>query len=186
MRKTSFFLCLLLSIVMACGAYGQEVFGENVLDEEPYFARHNGKTEDMLFLRDIRILKRFGRFEGLDSAFLKAAILGNIMIEQVRLGKPATYRTVIDYVSNFRQTEAYQQFAEGITLFKKLQDKKVNPDNWDEDKALFVRLGFTEADLDDFRNYIGDPVHKDLTYKQAYAAYMKEIESLSPKTRKSR
>ncbi|PTS93074.1 hypothetical protein DBR11_25945 [Pedobacter sp. HMWF019] len=167
-------------------AFGQSTFKESVLDEEPYFALHNGRLNDSLFLRDLCILRHFGKFDGVDSSLLKAPVLANMMIEQVRAGKAATYRTLIEYITDFKTTEAYRQFTEGVQLLKKLQDKKVNPANWEEDKLLFVRMGFTESDLDDFKNYISEPGKSEFTYKQAYAAYMKEIEALSPKPKKSK
>ena len=167
-------------------AFGQSTFKEGVLDEEPYFAMHNGRLNDSLFLRDLRILRHFGTFDGVDSSLLKAPVLANMMIEQVRAGKAASYRSLIQYIADFKKTEAYQQFTQGVQLLKKLQDKKVDPANWEEDKLLFVRMGFTESDLDDFKNYISSPEKSELTYKQAYTAYMKEIEALSPKPRKSK
>ncbi|WP_325559437.1 hypothetical protein [Pedobacter sp.] len=167
-------------------AFGQSTFKESVLDEEPYFALHNGHLNDSLFLRDLRILRHFGTFDGVDSSLLKAPVLANMMIEQVRAGKPATYRTLVEYIIDFKKTEAYRQFTEGLQLLKRLQDKKVNPANWEEDKVLFVRMGFTESDLDDFKNYISEPAKSEFTYKQAYAAYMKEIEALSPKPKRSK
>jgi hypothetical protein len=56
--------------------------------------------------------------------------------------------------------------------------KKVNLDNWESDKELFVRMGFTAGDLEDFKGFLGSLGPENLTYKAALTRYMTEIEAM--------
>lgn len=151
---------------------------EKLLDKEPYFVRHKGSDKDSLLQKDIRILKHCGNFENIDSVFLKGPMLGALMLDQVRIGKPATYRTLIDYFAAFKKTLAYKDFIKGLVLYKEMAAKKVNLDNWESDKELFVRMGFTTGDLEDFKGFLAGLVSENLTYKSALTRYMTEIEAM--------
>lgn len=151
---------------------------EKLLDKEPYFVRHKGSDKDSLLKKDIRILKHCGNFEDIDSVFLKGPMLGALMLDQVRIGKPATYRTLIEYFAAFKKTLAYKDFIKGLVLYKEMAVKKVNLDNWESDKELFVRMGFTAGDLEDFKGFLGSLVSENLTYKAALTRYMTEIEAM--------
>jgi hypothetical protein len=59
-----------------------------------------------------------------------------------------------------------------------MERQPVNISNWDTDKQLFIKLGFTESDLEDFKEYISQRAPKNINYKEAYVGYMKEIEAL--------
>lgn len=149
-----------------------------VLDQEPYFVKHKTSEKDSLLKRDIAILKHCGNFEGIDSVFLKGQMLGTLMLDQVRLGKPATYRTLIEYFVDFKKTIAYKDFVKGLVLYKEMASKKVNLENWNVDKELFVRMGFTVGDLDDFKLFLANLAAENLTYKAALTRYMSEIEAM--------
>jgi hypothetical protein len=79
----------------------------------------------------------------------------------------------------FRETESYKDFAKGMVLYRNLKMKKVNLNEWDTDKELFVRMGFTVNDLEDFKVFLADPEHSMLTYQEALTQYMAEIEAMS-------
>ena len=177
--RNVFLIFFLLLVGSRSEAIAQDKFHyDEFLKKEPYFARHNAKAADSLFLQDIRILNHFLELDSIDAELLKPSILGALMIEQSRGGKPATFKTLIDYLKNFKTSISYQDFRKGVVLYKKLEGKKVDLNNWDTDKRLFVILGFTESDLEDLRNYITERADQNMTYKQAYVGYMKEIEAL--------
>ncbi len=149
-----------------------------ILDQHPYFADHQLLPADSLLLRDIEILKHCGNFDSIDSELLKGSVLSALMRDQVNAGKPATYRTIIDFVSDFRKTQEYREFRDGVLLYKSLENKKVSLKEWDTDQQLFIRMGFTVSDLDDFKEYMVDPSNTELTYKQVYIKYMKSLDEL--------
>ena len=155
-----------------------------ILDSEPYFAGHKVTFADSLFQRDITIIKQCGNLDSLDQELLKVPVLGSIMLGQVRKGKPATYRTIIDYIIDFKKTAEYQEFAAGVLLYRKLENKKADTTTWDQDKMLFVRMGFSESDLEDFKLFMAMPKQKDMTYKQLYISYMNDLEKLGPAKKK--
>lgn len=170
----------LFMLTLSCSVlYAQEKIDcEKVLDKEPHFVKHKLAEKDSLLKRDIAILKHCGNFESIDSVFLKGQMLGSLMLDQVRTGKPATYRTLIDYFAGFKKTIAYRDFIKGLVLYKEMAVKKVNLDNWETDKELFVRMGFTVADLDDFKGFLTSVGSENLTYKAALTRYMTEIEAM--------
>lgn len=172
-------LPLLVFLFSGIALYAQPAIDcEKILDKEPYFVKHKSSGQDSMLKRDIAILKHCGSFEGIDTVFLKGQMLGSLMLDQVRIGKPATYRTLIDYFSAFKNTIAYQDFVKGLVLYNELAMKKVNLDNWEKDKELFVRMGFTAGDLDDFKEYLAGLAVENLTYKAALTRYMSEIEAM--------
>lgn len=151
---------------------------QKVLDQEPYFVKHKSNEKDSLLLRDIQILKHCGNLEAADSVFLKGSMLGALMLDQVRLGKPATYRTLVEYFAAFKNTIAYKDFVKGLDLYHTIALKKVNPENWDTDKELFVKIGFTVNDLADFKQFINSPAQANITYKEALSRYMSSMEAI--------
>lgn len=151
---------------------------EKILDTQPYFVKNKTDDKDSLLKRDIEILKHCGNFDSIDSAFFKGSILGALMLDQVRLGKPATYRTVVNMLRDFRKTSAYKDFADGMSIYRKLKEKRYSLSTWDSDKEFFVRLGFTVHDLADFKLFLEASENSQLTYMAALSKYMAEIESL--------
>lgn len=149
-----------------------------MLDRQPYFVKHKSDDKDLALKRDIEILKHCGNFDSIDSAFLKGSMLGTIMLQEVRAGKPATYRTIVDFFENFRKTAEYKDFAYGLSLYRKIGQKKVRLEDWKTDQELFVRMGFTVNDLEDFKLFLEDPAQQGATYLQAFSKYMAELEAM--------
>lgn len=170
------FILLLLQSVQVMAQ--QKIDCDKQLDQEPYFVRHKVASTDLALHRDIEILKHCGNFNSIDSAFLKGPMLGALMLQEVNDGKPATYRTIINFFEQFRKTAAYKDFADGLALYRKIGQKKIDPDNWETDKELFVRMGFTVNDLEDFKAFMLQPAHINLTYLQAFSMYMSELEGM--------
>lgn len=151
------------------------------LVKEPYFVKNKVSQNDSLYLNDLAILKKCGNFSDTDSLLFKGSIFLAIMDKELEDTSNVTYERVINAINQFKKTNTYKEFLESVTLYKSLESKTVNPKNWETDKILFVRLGFTEADLEDFKIFIADEKHQKLTYKQAYILYMKEIDALEVK-----
>ncbi|SMD07446.1 hypothetical protein [Pedobacter nyackensis] len=172
------YLLLSICVFLCTVATAQEIDCGKVLDTEPYFVKHKTSEKDSLLKRDIAILKHCGNFESIDSVFLKGSMLGTLLLDQVRIGKPATYRTLIDYFNDYKKTIAYKDFVKGLLLYRELAQKKINMANWDTDKELFVRMGFTAVDLDDFKSFLTNLAGQDLTYRAALTKYMSEIEAM--------
>lgn len=176
------YLKLLLISILAF--YSADVLAQDsldcakLLDKEPYFVKHKSGEKDLALKRDIEILKHCGSFNSVDSALLKGPILGVLMLEQVNAGKPATYRTIINFFKEFRDTPKYKDFAYGLELYKKTGQKKVNPETWDKDQELFVRMGFTVNDLEDFKAFMTRSEHAGQTYLAVLSKYMAELEGM--------
>lgn len=171
---------------MLLWGFSQAGFGQNkavrdyssYLDAAPAFLKGDSVTADSLFKQDIMILEQLWHFDSIDAELLKKPVLSVLLRDQVATGKPASYRTIINSITDFKRTEAYQDFITGIILYRKLEAMPVNLNHWETDKMLFARMGFTESDLDDFKEFIQQSAPAKLTYKQAYMGYMKELDAL--------
>lgn len=171
------YLTLFVFVFSCTTAIAQEVIDcKKLLDTEPYFVQHKSSEKDSLLKRDIAILKHCGNFETIDSVFFKGPMLGALMLDQVRIGKPATYRTLIDYFNDYKKTIAYKDFIKGLVIYKELAQKKIDLNNWETDKELFVRMGFTVGDLEDFKSFLTNVAGQNLTYKAALTKYLSDIE----------
>ena len=152
--------------------------GQKTLTERPSFLKQKLNANDSLFLKDISIIKNFVVLDSLDEEMLKPQILMVILSDQHTLDTVITYQTLVTAVKTFKQGIGYPEFRKGLLLYKEMAAIIVNPENWEKDQLLFKRLGFTEADLEDFLLFISKSEHKKMNYKQAYLAYMREIDNL--------
>ena len=150
---------------------------QSLLSEQPNFLKSRLKASDSLFIKDITILKKFVELDSVDLEILKPQILYTILSDS-NIDTIVTYKTLVGAVKAFKQNIGYSEFRKGMLLYKQMAGIKVNPENWPNDQALFRRLGFTEADLEDFLSFISKSEHKNMNYREAYLAYMKEIDSL--------
>ncbi|MEJ7560577.1 MAG: hypothetical protein WKF66_19865 [Pedobacter sp.] len=183
MKKTMRYLCavclVLLSLLRSVDSSAQEKFPyDSFLEKQPYFATHKVIPTDSLFIQDVKILRHYLDLDSIDMELLKPNVLSALMLEQVNAGKASTFKVLVDYFKDFKNSISYQDFRNGVILYRKMERQPVNLSNWENDKQLFVKLGFTESDLEDFKEYISQRAPKNINYKEAYVGYMKEIEAL--------
>lgn len=172
------FLATTLLLLSSIFTFGQPATVDSqALSEQPNFLKSRLKASDSLFVKDITILKKFVELDSVDIEILKPQILYTILSDS-NIDTVVTYKTLVDAVKAFKNNIGYAEIRKGILLYKQMASIKVNPENWPNDQALFRRLGFTEADLEDFLSFISKSEHKNMNYKEAYLAYMKEIDSL--------
>jgi len=165
-------------MICAFSTFAQESpENKKLLSQEPNFLKNRLKMTDSLFIQDVAVLKKFVALDSIDLEILKPQILYTILSDS-NVDTIVTYRKLVEAVQAFKQNIGYTEFRKGILLYKQMATIKVNPANWEKDQLLFRKLGFTEADLEDFLLFISKPEHKNLNYKEAYLAYMKEIDSL--------
>lgn len=180
MRNIHFLKLLSTSLLLFTSLFvtaQQNTDDEKLLSAQPNFLKTRLKASDSLFVEDIAVLKKFIALDSIDVEILKPQILYTILSES-SVDSVVTYKKLVDAVQLFKQNIGYSEFRKGMLLYKQMAAIKVNPSNWENDQLLFRKLGFTEADLEDFLLFISKPAHKDFNYKEAYLAYMKEIDSL--------
>jgi len=176
-QSFKFPLTFILSFASIFSFAQQSEVDTKLLSEQPNFLKTRLKSTDSLFLKDIGVLKKFIALDSVDMEILKPQILYTVLSES-NVDTIVTYKTLVNAVQAFKQNIGYAEFRKGILLYKQMAAIKVNPENWKNDQALFRRLGFTEADLEDFLVFISKPENKNMNYKEAYLAYMKEIDNL--------
>ncbi|RZL52753.1 MAG: hypothetical protein EOO93_22110 [Pedobacter sp.] len=180
MRNTNSFKILfaILLFLNSFSSFAQQSAADSkLLAEQPNFLKSRLKSTDSLFVKDIVVLKKFVALDSVDIEILKPQILYTVLSES-NVDTMVTYQTLVNAVRAFKQNIGYTEFRKGILLYKQMASIRVNPENWQNDQALFRRLGFTEADLEDFLSFISKSENKNLNYKEAYLAYMKEIDNL--------
>lgn len=170
-------LLIFIPLVISLSTFAQSATDKKLLSKEPNFLKARLKPTDSLFVKDIEVLKKFVVLDSVDIEILKPQILYSILSES-NVDTLVTYKKLVEAVQMFKQNIGYTEFRKGILLYKQMATIKVNPENWIKDQELFRKLGFTEADLEDFLLFISKPENKNLNYKEAYLAYMKEIDSL--------
>lgn len=179
--KNNNILSYLLVIIMTLASHLS--FAQRLTTEEkllvstPNFLKKRLTPTDPLFLDDINVIQKYIELDSIDVEILKPRILYAMLIES-KVDSAVTYRTLVNAIQIFKSGIGYAEFRRGIILYKQMASIKVNPQNWANDQTLFRKLGFTEADLEDFLLFISKAENKELNYKQAYLAYMKEIDNL--------
>ncbi len=171
------FATFLLPLITSFGYAQENIANQQLLSKEPHFLQSRLKSTDSLFLQDINVIKKYVQLDSVDIEILKPQILYAMLIE-AKVDSAVTYSTLINAIQTFKNGIGYAEFRKGIVLYKQMASIKVNPQNWSNDQVLFRKLGFTEADLDDFLLFISKTENKEMNYKQAYLAYMKEIDNL--------
>jgi len=174
----SSYLLVLVITILSHSSFAQRLTAEEkLLASTPNFLKKRLTATDSLFLDDINVIKKYMEIDSIDVEILKPRILYAMLIES-KVDSAVTYKTLVNAIQAFKGGIGYAEFRRGIILYKQMAAIKVNPQNWANDQTLFRKLGFTEADLDDFLLFISKTENKELNYKQAYLAYMKEIDSL--------
>jgi len=179
MKNMSIFLVCLASLLLASTSSNAQHNKEDLelLSKEPQFLKTRLKASDTLYQKDLAVLKKFVVLDSVDIEILKPKILYSILSES-SIDTIVTYKKLVAAVETFKQNIGYSEFRKAVLLYKEMASVRVNPANWANDQILFRKLGFTEADLEDFLLFISKPAHQQLNYKEAYLAYMKEIDSL--------
>lgn len=171
-------LSVILLLLNSFSSFAQQSTADStLLAAQPNFLKSRLKATDPLFVKDITVLKKFVVLDSVDIEILKPQILYTVLSES-SVDSVVTYRTLVNAIQSFKQNIGYAEFRKGILLYKQMAAIKVNPENWLNDQALFRRLGFTKADLEDFLSFISKSENKNLNYREAYLAYMKEIDNL--------
>ena len=181
MKRKPNLILLAIIIFLSFGANinaQESAVPQKLLTEKPNFLKQRLKASDSLFIQDITILKKFVDLDSLDEEMLKPQILLVILSDSQPTDSAITYQKLVNAVQIFKKGIGYTEFRKGLLLYKEMAALIVNPENWEKDQLLFKRLGFTEADLEDFLLFISKSENKKLNYKQAYLAYMREIYSL--------
>lgn len=145
---------------------------------KPYFFTKTLKVGDSLFRKDASLLKQHVVFDSLDVEMLSPSVLKFIYNDYARGKTEPTYGSLIEALKWFRTTLGYIEFRKSVAIYRKMEKVKVDLKNWGTDKELFERLGFTQADLEDFKSFISEPKQTAMNYREAYLAYMAYINSL--------
>ncbi len=167
-------LKVLFIIFIALHLYGccqVNVDCDKILDQECNIYKHNVANADSSLLKDITILEQCGNFDSVSIELLKGPVLAPILLQHFNENKPLTYRLLLQYIDDFKKTDGYKKFAELTLLSKQMENKKVDPKNWDSDKKLFEQLGMSESEMAAFKEFISKPENANLTYKQASLNY---------------
>ena len=128
-------------------------------------------------LKDKEVLKNCGGFDSVDLYFLDQPAKSYMFDELSRTNKPLTYETIKWYVDSVKKSPAYPEMRESMILSAQLQNKVVNPENWEKDKKLFVHFELTDDEMEGFYEFISRKENSKLTYKEAFGMFIKDASS---------
>lgn len=149
-----------------------------LLSTRPHFLDSADYLSDSLFREDMKIIGKYIELDSVDRQMFRPSVLLMLIRNNSNASQILDYNALIGIIKDFRKGIGYTEMRKAIMLYSNLADRRVNPKNWDLDQQLFVRLGFTQADIEDFKLFISMKKNRKKTYRQAYIDYMKEIDSL--------
>lgn len=169
MKSTT--ITLLISIFFL-SAYSQIKFNcEKILNSEPEFIKNKSGKIDNLFIKDMEIVKECGNFDSIDIELMAGPMLAPLMIQQATANKTITYKAIIENFAQFKKSDEYKDLYEKTFVSKQLENKIVDVKDWEENKPLFIKLGLSEQELVDLKDFIIIQSGLKLTYKQVFAKY---------------
>lgn len=173
-------------LLISTSTYGQQnnFDCEKTLRKEPYFARHVAPASVDSLQMDLEILFDCGNLDSLDRELLTLPMLGTFMIGLVSDGKEITYSTILARLNEFKKTEIYSKLRDATLASKTLENKIATVDGFESDKALLLRAGFPNSELNDLKNFIQSSTSQELTYKEVITKYTATKRSVQTPTSK--
>jgi len=163
---------LFLALIFTSCARKTNFDCSKILDQSPYFIKHDFNEVNDSIRIDLEILKSCGQLDSIDSELLKGPILGTTLVELASSGKKVTYRAIIDKINEFKKSKDYQNFREITLISKTLEHKIASVEQFEKDKALFIKLQITESELEAFKSFLEAHSTEKMTYREAFARYM--------------
>lgn len=160
---------LLISLI----SFGQspKINCDKILDQAPYFIRHDVPESNDSIQSDFDVLKDCGSLDSIDSELLQGSMMGFILVMLADEKKPATYKNILNKLNDFKKTADYAKAREILISSKILEKKNVSLEDFDSDKQLLTKVGMPQADIDKFQLFIETNSIQNITYKEALKKY---------------
>ena len=143
-----------------------------ILNQTPYFTRHNISEPNDSTQIDIEILKTCGQLDSIDCELLKGPILGTTLVKLASNGNKVTYKAILDDFKEFKKSNEYAKFREVTIISKTLENKIASLAQFEKDKDLFIKLQMTESEMEKFKMFLQVNASEKMTYKEAFAKYL--------------
>jgi len=168
---TKTILPLLIITLSSCGQ--KKSFDcKTILDKVPYFARHNAPDSRDSLKTDREILTGCGSLDSIDAELTSGPFLATILIKYVNENKQITYRSILQSIDEYKKTPEYLKFREAVVLSKTLENKIVTINDWEKDKLLFLKMGLTEEQVSEFKEFIKKTEGAKWNYKNAFTSFL--------------
>lgn len=158
-------------------------FGQNntidcntILDKVPYFVRQSkGIVAEDSVLMDMQVLKNCGHLDEIDSMLLSLPMLASLMMMEETIDKEITYKTLLNLIDTFKQSESYIDFRNTMTAYKTLEVKIATPNITEEDRATLTKLGIDSAEIEALQLFIRDYPVPNSSFKEVLQAYSESM-----------
>ncbi len=127
-------------------------------------------TEEQLAL-DFEIISKCSGLDEYDiEALSHKPILGSVLLEMAKSGDfdIPNYENMCAFIKNFVQGKEYQQLRLVTILNSRVQNKQITLEDWEQDRQLFIVMGLTREELDQYYQFISKPEYQYLTYQKAF------------------
>jgi hypothetical protein len=177
--KTTTIIALSIFFLSACN---QTKFDcDRILDSKPEFIKNKSGKIDSNFINDMEIVKDCGNFDSIDIELMAGPMLGPLMIQPTTENNTITYRQIIERFAEYKKSDGYKDLYEQTSISKQLENKIVDVKDWEENKPLFIKLGLSEQELVNLKDFISTQTGLKLTYKELFSKYATRNETTEEK-----
>jgi len=177
--KTKTISLILAITLIACTQKIPEVDCLETLNQTPYIARqHKTLSKDSVEI-DFEILRHCGKLDSIDNFLLDGPFIGQIMIYLISKETPITYNELLKKINEYKKSQDYLKIKDQIIVSRTLENKIISIEEFEKDKLLLLKIGMTESELKDFKDFIESNQSQKMTYKEAFAKYLPTKQSTS-------
>jgi len=159
---------LLMNIFSSC-AFSNSNDCSEVLFKSPLFINYMEYSKEALN-QDLDVFIKCGEFDSLDVKLFQQYFIMKLLVLHSE-GTDVTYNYSINYFKDYKLTEDYKVVREILIISHELENKKIDLNDWEYIKKLFLKIGLKEGEIEAFRKFIIANELKDITYEEAYVLF---------------
>ncbi len=150
---------------------------DNVLEQEPCFAKKGNKCSEQEIEKDFEILKTCGGLEPQDEFLLRKEIIGSIMVQLLSDGHSITYGNIIAQINLIKTRDSYEEVRTVFEAENQIKNIRVDLTTFETVVPILIQGRFPESEIEQFRAFI---IQKNLEgeyYEKALMLWKEEKSS---------
>jgi thioredoxin-related protein len=174
------FLILLVLILRIPSAYSQEY--TDIKNQKIDVESFHEENMDLFISKVYTFLG--SDFDSLDlEILLNGPILGALIVDLAAKEDSLTYGHLYQKFLEIKQIPQYTEIRAKQLLSNTLMNRPADIQNWEDDKPLFVELGFEGDILENLQLYIKENSSSILTYKTVLIGFSEQLDNQKKKER---
>ncbi|GGK35629.1 hypothetical protein GCM10007962_32510 [Yeosuana aromativorans] len=179
MKKT--FVYILISL-FSIGTLSSQTDCETILSKEINLT-FNEKSDLDILNNTFSKLINCGLEEIDVEFFANGPILATLLIPIINENKgKVTYQNLFDKILEFKQTPKYKEAIDIFKTSNELSKRKIDLNNWSEDKKLLQKIEVLSKYCDEFYLYLKENDYSNKTYKEAWEEFAETKSKFQPKS----